>query len=436
MKAASSHTGALGSSDKVVDAVLNQFGVLRSDDLNDMFNTAKGFEEFPIPYGNKVAVLTNAGGPAILTVDTLEKNNLALAELTEKTKTALRKIVPPQGSINNPVDLLPGGTAEQYKQVNEILIEDENVDSVISIFVEPVMVPALPVIENVNDIQSNKPIFQLVMPLPEFWEEYRKNSKLKRSLFRRPEEPAVVISNLLKFKNKPVNEGRLTANNTELDEISFAKLKDKFLTQEEVKKVADCYNLPIIQSHISTFDELHNLEIEFPVVLKAVGEKIIHKSDLKGVMLNIKSSEDLISIAEEMKSNFKKKKLEIESFLLQPFLIPKFELLVGGFHDPNFGPMVMFGLGGKYVEYFEDTSIRSAYLTDYDIDKMINSTRIGKILQGVRGDEAVDLEKIKSIIKSVAQMMINHKKITECDLNPLLVSEDDQIFAVDIRIKC
>ncbi len=436
MKAASSHTGALGSSDKVVDAVLNQFGVLRADDLYDMFNTAKGFEEFPLPKGNRVAVLTNAGGPAILTVDTLEKNNLALAELTEKTKTALRKIVAPQGSINNPVDLLPGGTAEQYKQVNEILVNDENVNAVISIFVEPVMVPALPVIENINDIQSSKPIFQLVMPLPEFWEEYRKNSKLKRSLFRRPEEPAVVISNLLKFKNKPGTDGRLVANNTKVEGINFAELKDKFLTQEEVKKIADCYNLPIIQSHSLKFNELINLEMEFPVVLKAVGEKIIHKSDLKGVMLNIKSSEDLISRTEEMKSNFEKKDLEIESFLLQPFLVPKFELLVGGFRDPNFGPMVMFGLGGKYVEYFEDTSIRSAYLTDYDVDEMINSTRIGKITQGVRGDEPVDMDKIKSIIKSVAQMMINHKEITECDLNPLLVSEDNRIIAVDIRIKC
>ncbi|RKY91280.1 MAG: acetyl-CoA synthetase [Ignavibacteriae bacterium] len=436
MKAASSHTGALGSSDKVVDAVLNQFGVLRADDLNDMFNTAKGFEEFPIPQGNRVAVLTNAGGPAILTVDTLEINNLTLAELTEKTRTALRKIVPPQGSVNNPVDLLPGGTAEQYKQVNEILVDDENVDAVISVFVEPVMVPALPVIENINDIQSNKPIFQLVMSLPEFWEEYRKKSKLKKSLFRRPEEPAVVISNLLKFKNKPGTDGRLTANNTKVEGINFAELKDKFLTQEEVKKVADCYKLPIVKSNILKYDELQNVEMDFPVVVKAIGEKIIHKSDLKGVMLNIKSIEALISSAEEMKSNFEKKGLEIEAFLLQPFLVPKFELLVGGFRDPNFGPMVMFGLGGKYVEYFEDTSIRSAYLTDYDIDEMINSTRIGKIIQGVRGDEPVDLEKIKSIIKSVAQMMINHKEITECDLNPLLVSEDDRIFAVDIRIKC
>ncbi|NNG26708.1 MAG: acetyl-CoA synthetase [Ignavibacteriaceae bacterium] len=436
MKAASSHTGALGSSDKVVDAVLKQFGILRADDLSDMFNTAKGFEGFPLPQGNRVAVLTNAGGPAILTVDTLEKNNLSLAELSKKTKTALRKNVPPQGSVNNPVDLLPGGTAEQYKQVNKILVEDANVDAVISIFVEPVMVPAMPVIENINDIQSSKPIFQLVMPLPEFWEDYRKNSKLKKSLFRRPEEPAVVILNLLKFKNKPSNDGRLTANKTKVEGINFAELKDKFLRQEEVKKVTDCYNIPIIQSQILKYDELKNLKINFPVVIKAVGEKIIHKSDLRGVMLNIKSSEDLTNIAKEMKNNFEKRKLNIESFLLQPYLSIKFELLVGGFRDSNFGPMVMFGLGGKYVEYFEDTSIRSAYLTNKDVDELIDSTRIGKIIQGVRGDKPVDIEKIKSTIKSVAQMMINYNEVTECDLNPLLVTEDDKIFAVDIRIKC
>jgi len=436
MKAASSHTGALGSSDKVVDAVLKQFGILRADDLNDMFNTAKGFEEFPLPQGNRVAVLTNAGGPAILTVDTLEKNDLSLTELTEKTKTALRKIIPPQGSLNNPVDLLPGGTAEQYKKVNEILVSDENVDAVISIFVEPVMVPAMPVIENINDIKSSKPIFQLVMPLPEFWEEYRRNSKLKRSLFRRPEEPAVVILNLLKFKNKPSNDGRLAANKTKVDGINFKSLKEKFLTQDEVELVADSYNLPIIKSQILKFDELHNPELEFPVVLKAIGEKIIHKSDLKGVILNIKSKENLINYAREMKTNFKQKDLEIGSFLLQPFLLPKFELLVGGFRDLNFGPMVMFGSGGKYVEYFEDTSIRSAYLTNKDVDELINSTRIGKIIQGVRSDKPVDMEKIKATIKSVAQMMINHNEVTECDLNPLLVTEDDKIFAVDIRIKC
>jgi len=201
IKAASSHTGALGSSDKVVNAVLTQFGIIRANDLNDMFNTAKGFEDFPIPQGNRVAVVTNAGGPAILAVDTLESNNLSLADLTPETKAKLKEIVHPQGSVNNPVDLLPGGTAEQFKQVNEILVADQNVDAVISVFVEPIMVPAMPVIEGINEIKIDKPIFQVVMPLPEFWDKYRKESKTKRSLFRKPEDPAVVIGNMLKFKN-------------------------------------------------------------------------------------------------------------------------------------------------------------------------------------------------------------------------------------------
>jgi acetyltransferase len=434
IKAASSHTGALGSSDKVVDAILRQFGIIRADDLNDMFNTAKGFEDFPIPEGNRVAVVTNAGGPAILTVDTLERNSLTLAELTPETKSKLREIVHPQGSVNNPVDLLPGGTAEQFKQVNEILVQDKNVDAIISVFVEPIMVPAMPVIEGINDIKNSKPIFQVVMPLPEFWDKYRKESKTKRSLFRRPEDPAVVIGNMLKFKNKPANTNRLSPKSEKVAGLQLQK--DKFLSQEEVTTISKHYNLPIIGTQLFEYDKLKDANVNFPVVLKAVGEKIIHKSDLKGVVLNINDKSELIKTADKMMNNFKEKNLQLESFLIQPFIKTKFELLVGGFRDPSFGPMVMFGSGGKYVEYIEDTVIRSAYLTEFDIDEMINHTKIGKIIHGVRGESPADLNKIKNAIKSVAQMMLNHNEITECDLNPLVVTEDNNIFAVDVRIKC
>lgn len=212
MKAASSHTGALSASDKVVDAVLKQFGIIRVDTLNELFNTAKGFENFSVPHGDKIAVLTNAGGPAILAVDALEKRGLSLAQLTERTKSSLREIVHPEGSVENPVDLLPGGTAEQYKIVNEILLKDENVDAIVSIFVEPVMVSAFPVIENVNSIKNSKPIFQVVMPLPEFWDEYRNNSKYVKPLFRNPEEPSMVISNLLFYSKNSHEQKYLSPN--------------------------------------------------------------------------------------------------------------------------------------------------------------------------------------------------------------------------------
>lgn len=440
IKAASSHTGAMGSSDKVVDAVLHQFGIIRADDLNDMFNTAKGFEDFPMPKGNRIAVVTNAGGPAILTVDTLEKNNLTLAELSSETKSKLREIVHPQGSVNNPVDLLPGGIAEEFKQVNEILVEDKNVDAVISVFVEPIMVPAIPVIEGINEIvkypfgKNVKPIFQVVMPLPEFWDQYRKGSKTKRSLFKRSEDPAVVIGNMLKFKNKQDNKNRLIPVETNIEGLKFEA--GKFMLQEEVIKISEHYNIPIVKTNLMSLDDLKRVDFKFPVVLKAVGEKIIHKSELKGVVLNIKDKNELIYTAESMIKSFNQKKLSIESFLIQPYIHTKFELLVGGFRDPSFGPMIMVGSGGKYVEFIEDTKIRSAYLSDYDIEEMINNTKIGKIIQGVRGEIPADMNRIKNTIKSVAQMMLNHKEIIECDLNPLVVTDDNNIFAVDIRIKC
>ncbi|QQS35125.1 MAG: acetate--CoA ligase family protein [Ignavibacteriales bacterium] len=434
IKAASSHTGALGSSDKVVDAILKQFNIIRADDLNDMFNTAKGFEDFHSPAGNNIAVVTNAGGPAILTVDTLEKNNLSLAELSPETKQKLKEIVHPEGSVNNPVDLLPGGTAEQFKAVNEILVRDKNVDAVISVFVEPIMVKALPVIEGINEIKSDKPVFQVVMPLPEFWQEYRTESKTKRSLFKRPEDPAVVINNMLKFRNKKSNSGRIVKTESGANKINLSDKKG-FLSQPAVAELCDVYDLPRIKDLILNYEELKNADIKFPVVVKAVGEQIIHKTDLKGVVLNIRSKEELINIADEMISNFKSKNINLDAFLIQPFLATRYELLVGAFRDPSFGPMIMFGSGGKYVEYFEDTVMRSAYLTDVDIDEMINEPKIGKIIRGVRGEDPVDMSRIKSSIKNLARMMVNHKEISEVDLNPLLVTNDNQVYAVDVRIK-
>lgn len=435
IKAASSHTGALGSSDKVVDAILNQFGIIRADDLNDMFNTVKGFEEFPAPKGNRVAVVTNAGGPAILTVDTLEKNKLVLADLTQQTKSKLKEIVHPEGSVNNPVDLLPGGTAEQFKAVNEILVQDENVDSIISVFVEPIMVKALPVIEGINEIKSDKPVFQVVMPLPEFWQEYRAESKTKRALFRRPEDPAVVINNLLKFRDRKINLNRVSCDETVKD-FNLSNKAGQFLNQNDVTELCNYYHLPIVKNEIHSIDELNKKEIHFPVVLKAVGEKIIHKTDLKGVVLNIKTKSELIKTCEKMIWDFSSRNIQLDSFLIQPFLTSKFELLVGAFRDHSFGPMIMFGSGGKYVEYLDDTVMRSAYLTENDVDEMINSTKIGKIIQGVRGEDSADINTLKTVIKNLAQMMINHKEIMEVDLNPLMITSENKIFAVDVRIKC
>jgi acyl-CoA synthetase (NDP forming) len=239
---------------------------------------------------------------------------------------------------------------------------------------------------------------------------------------------------MLKYKNRPRNDGRLIASQSR--KTSFDKSNGKFLSQEDVQSLADAYSIPIIKNVLVDVKDVLTVDVDYPVVLKAVGKEIIHKSDLKGVALNIKNKNELLTRAEEMLNNFKSQNILPDSFLIQPFILTKFELLVGGFRDPSFGPMVMFGTGGKYVEYLDDTVIRSAFLTDDDIDSLINSTKIGKIIKGVRGDKPVDIKKIKNAIKSVAQMMLDNPEITECDLNPLLIGENNEVFAVDVRIKC
>jgi hypothetical protein len=239
---------------------------------------------------------------------------------------------------------------------------------------------------------------------------------------------------MLKYKNRPRNDGRLITNPS--PKIDFENSEGKFLLQENSLSLAEAYSIPVIKNVLVDVKDIELNSIDFPVVLKAVGEEIIHKSDLKGVALNIKDKSELLVLAEQMMNNFSNLNVQLDSFLIQPYIHTKFELLVGGFRDPSFGPMVMFGTGGKYVEYLDDTVIRSAYLTDDDIDALINSTKIGKIIQGVRGDKSVDIKKIQNAIKSVAQMMLDNSAITECDLNPLLIGENDEVFAVDVRVKC
>lgn len=433
MKAASSHTGALSSNDKIIDSLLKQFGIIRAKNLNELFNTAKGLEDFPIPKGKNIAVITNAGGPAILAVDKIEERNLKLAVLSEETKIELRKIVHQEGSVNNPIDLLPGGTWEVYKKVNEIILQDENVDAVISIFVEPVMVKAFEVIEFVNSIKSEKPIYQVCMPLPEFWDIYRNESKIGLPIFRNPEDPAEIISNILLFEEKK-NQKYVFGETNKIRE--GLNSETKFLDQQKTIELCKKYDIPIIEQKILSTKEIKNYsDINFPIVIKSLSEKIIHKSELNAVKLNIKNIDELKDAIGEIKLSFQKQSLEVEQFLIQPFINAKHEILIGGYRDPSFGPIIMFGSGGKYVEVLEDTQIRSAYLNEDEILRMIDETRIGKIIKGIRGEEGIDFEYLKKIVQASAKMLIENEDILEFDFNPIILDQNNNIFTVDVRIK-
>jgi len=439
MKAASSHTGALSSQDKIVDALLKQFGVVRVDNINELFNTAKGLESFPTPKGNRIAVVTNAGGPSILLADKIEKEGLQLAELSNETKSKLREIVHPEGTVNNPIDLLPGGNEISFPQVIKVVLEDDNVDAVISLFVEPVMVKPMPIAEAVNDIESDKPILQVIMPLPEFWDDYRKDSKLRKPIFRNPEDPAEVLSNMLFHSKGKEKRARFKSFNEEaMATIGIGKFNydSGFIDQEKITEICENYNIPLVEEILIDADKINEQRIEFyPLVIKGINENVIHKSEFNAVKLNIQNSDELKTAASQISNSFKSQGYIVEKYLLQEFVETKHELLLGGYRDPSFGPVIMFGSGGKYVEVMDDTAIRSAFISDEEVVEMILSIKMGKILSGVRGESSVDLSKLANIIKSASQMLIENEKIIEFDLNPLIVDTKDKFHAVDIRIK-
>ncbi len=438
MKAASSHTGALGSSDSVVDALLKQAGVIRVRTINEMFNLVKGFENFPLPKGNRIAVVTNAGGPAILAVDALENEGLELARFSKSTINKLDDIVPKEGAKGNPIDLLPGATADVYEKVNRIVLSDKNVDAVISIFVEPVMVAPLPVVEAINNINSRKPVYQVVMPLPEFWQAYKNSSVHKTPLFRNPEEPAKVIAGILFYKKQlSLRKNVKKEYSALLKNFNLGSINETgILDTKQTGKLARKYKLPLPKSKSVSPKDINGFNaIDFPLVIKGISKSFTHKSDFDAVRLNIKNKSELRKAVSEISKSLKTNNLEAEEFLVQEYINPKHELLIGGFRDNSFGPIIMFGAGGKYVDFFKDTSIRSAFITEQEIIEMILETRIGKIISGVRGEKGADLVKLSKIILNAARMIIENKNLVEFDINPLIINENGRFTAVDIRIK-
>lgn len=439
MQAASSHTGALSSEDRVVDSLLKQAGIIRAENVNELFNTAKGFESFPIPKGNRIVVVTNAGGPSILATDKLEKVGLQLANLSHETKMKLREIVHPEGTVNNPIDLLPRGNEISFPAVIEIALEDESVDAVISIFVDPGVVEPVRVVLAVNKIKSEKPILQVIMPKPEFWEDYSKTSVPRKPIFRNPEEPAEVIANML-FHSK-VKTQRVETENEIVELFNLANknlfsFNAGFINQNEVTEICTHYNFPLVKEILVPVESIETIDIDFyPVVIKGISEDVIHKSEMDAVKLNIKNKVELIESVNTINKKFQNSGFTVEEYLVQQFITTKHEVLLGGYRDESFGPVIMFGSGGKYVEVLNDTAIRSTFISREEIREMILSTSMGKILAGVRGEGSIDMNEMINLIQSAAKMLIENEAIVEFDFNPIIVDRENKLHAVDIRIK-
>lgn len=448
--AASSHTGALAGSDSAFSTAFEQSGIFRVDSMDELFEVGLAFSNCILPKGRNVAIVTNAGGGGVISVDAMEKYNLNLADFTEDTQLKLKEFIPPEGTTNNPIDVLGDGAVESYKKSLEVLIKADEVDSIIVIVCPTAKADTKGIAEAIVDVyqDSTKPILAVNMGGPSF----KYSNKLLRDNFIPtyvfPEPAVKVIEYLSRFAEL---QGRVYDNPIDdigdVDKEAVEKIFEKVkadgrdtLLGSEAYAVAEAYGISAAPIKLSkSAEEAADLaeEMEFPVVLKVASDKILHKSDIGGVKVGISNRDEAKEAYDEIIENAKKAfpDIEVDGVEVQKMMDSGIEVIVGMIRDKQFGPMIAFGMGGIFVNLIEDVSFQIAKgMTSEDIDKQIESTKVAKLLHGYRGDAPGDIDEVKNSIKRVAKLTLDFDEISELDINPIFVYEDGS-SALDIKIK-
>ena len=423
--AASSHTGSLAGADKAADALLKQSGVIREFTLQNLFNTAKVFSHCPIPKGDRVAIVTNSGGPGIMATDTVVECGMQMAELSEATKEKLRSFLPAAASVKNPVDMIASAPLDHYQQTLETVLSDDGVDMVIVIYLPFLGLKDIDVAKAVMEIKAqhpNKPIVGVFMTKNEFFAKLS-DMEVNVPFFMFAEE-AVMGLNRLNQQRKWIERPITTPMRFDVDAERAAKIfsdaaaeNREQLTTGESLQVLSAYGIRVCKDgEAKNADEAVALaeEIGYPVVMKLNSKKISHKTDVGGVRVGIKD----------------------EGVIVQEMVKSDREMVCGCAKDPQYGPMMMFGLGGVFVEVMKDVTFRLAPLTPEDAKDMITSVKAYKLLQGARGAIPAQIDKVEETLMRLSQLVKDYPSIEELDINPLMISDKNgEPIAVDGRIK-
>jgi acetyl coenzyme A synthetase (ADP forming)-like protein len=450
-KAASSHTGALASSDLTVEALFKQAGIIRADTIEELFEYSLAFSNQPIPKGNRVGVITNAGGPAILATDAIEKYGLQMSPLDQDTIDELKSFLPEEASIHNPVDMIASATEVSYQKTLNILLKDPSVDAILVIIVRPPVntTPRL-IAESFRQIlagKSNKPIFVILMARTDEDCGLEVFQELRLPVYSYPESAAKSLAKMLRYQEwRKLPTGKVikfdSAKNELLHIFASAKAEKRgYLKHQDVLTILSASGFPLpasttVQSAAEAVSFHRNLKS--PVVLKIESDDIIHKSDTGGVKIGLNSTSAIEKAFDEIMQNSLKVTSgdKISGIFVQEMVKTGQEIALGMNRDPNYGPMIMFGMGGIFIEVFKDVSFRVAPVTNRDASEMIQEIRGYEILRGVRGEKGADLEYISETIQRLSQLVLEWPQITELDLNPFIVApERKNCKIVDARIK-
>jgi acetate---CoA ligase (ADP-forming) len=446
-RAASSHTGALAGLDVATDALLAQCGVIRVDTVEELFDMAMAFGTLPVPAGNRVAIVTNAGGPGIIIADACEGRGLEVVPLSEATQASLREVLAAEASVRNPVDMIASATPESYRLVLDRVLRDENVDAAIAAFVPPLGVRQEDVAQAIVTAKRGheKPVLAVLMGregLPAGRAQL-KEAGVPGYIF--PESAAKALAAMYQHRQwleRP--EGVIQEFDVDRDTVQrvvreACERGTDHLAGPEALAVFRAYGIPVLESRVVTTADAAAAvaeELGLPVVLKVESADVVHKSDVGGVVVNLGTAEEVRAEFNAMMARVRAKlpDASLDGALVQPFVRGGRETIIGGTTDPTFGPLLMFGLGGIYVEALQDVSFRVSPVSDEDAREMVRAIRGYKVLEGFRGEPPVDQDTLIEMIQRVSQLMAENPEIEELDINPFLIKEHGGV-ALDARIR-
>ena len=448
-RAAASHTGSLAGSDKAYDAIFHQSGIQRVEGVNELFNYALAYAKQPVPKGNRIAIITNAGGPGIMATDAAIRHDLEIAPLSEKTREKLKETLPPTASIQNPVDIIGDATHERYESAIRNVLVDENVDGAIVILSPQAMTAPLETAEIVPRVVEgiDKPVLCSFMGIVDVSEgvQYLENHGIPNYAF--PEAAVRAMGSMVRFGSLLALDKRevrrMAADRETAAQIIKRKLKDNekyYMSEREANEILQCYGFPVIKNQL--IQDLKKVDEAFeefgpPVAMKICSQDIVHKFDAGGVILKIKTLDDARRAFEKIIDNAKKfnPSAVIEGVLMERMARGGVEVILGASRDQTFGPVCMFGLGGTFVEAMKDVTFRLAPMWEISAEIMIRSIKAYNVLKGVRGIPPSDIPAIKDCILRLSQMVSDHPEIAELDINPLIVyPEGEGCVVADSRI--
>lgn len=433
-KAVASHTGALAGSAEAYQAAFERSGVLQAHTMEEMFDWARALAWQPLPRGKRVGVLTNAGGPAILAVDALEKAGLELASLTDGTKSYLCSRLPKAASINNPVDILAGSGPGTYAVALDALLTDETVDAVVVIQAPQDWFLPASLAEVVGEVAGvhDKPVIASIMGKASVEEALNILHKRKVPNVSFPERVASVLSAMVQRKEW-LEMPKQMAPALEIDE-GTARKAIKGSNWEDLLSVCDISLPP--QQEAQTPDQAVEIAkgIGFPVVLKLSAESVSHKTDVGGIQLDLRDERQVRVAWDALKASAKEAGVVMEGALVQKMLTGGQEVILGIKRDAQFGSMVLFGTGGTDVELLKDVATGIAPLNRMQAEQLIDATRAGKKLKGWRNQRPADRETVVIYLMQMAQLAEKFPELQELEINPLYVMPDGEgAFAVDVR---